>query len=71
MANQERRILTQDEAAKYLRLPVGTLVQYRSKGKGPRYYQLGDMIRYSVIDLNRWLNVNSANTDWSVNDGGE
>ena len=71
MAEENRRIISPEEAAKYLRLPLTTLTEYREQGRGPRYYQLEDVIRYSVADLNRWLNINSAETVWLMSDGGE
>ena len=68
MANDARKIVLTEEAAKYLRIPTETLVEWREKGVGPRYYDLDEFIRYSVADLNRWLNINSIETTWLMTD---
>jgi excisionase family DNA binding protein len=48
--------MTPNEAADYLGLPQNTLAQYRSQKKGPPYFKIeGHLVRYSVEDLEEWL----------------
>jgi len=66
---ERREIVDDEKAAKYLNLPVELLRQYRIDARGPRYYHLGDdLVRYSLEDLNRWLNVNAVETVWVMSE---
>ncbi len=42
------------EAARYLRLELRTLVNWRSRGGGPRYRKHGGHVVYHVADLDAW-----------------
>jgi hypothetical protein len=54
-------VLTENEAAKYIRMSRSFLSQDRMNGyrkgrtPGPRYMKLGRSIRYLKDDLDRWL----------------
>jgi excisionase family DNA binding protein len=48
-------LLSPDEVAALLRVPVKTLAQWRYLGTGPRYAKLGRHIRYRAADLDTWL----------------
>ncbi|BCP14856.1 helix-turn-helix transcriptional regulator [Mycobacterium paraintracellulare] len=46
-------------------LPVGTLNQWGSQGKGPRYARFGKHVRYRLVDIEAFENAQldaSANT---------
>jgi excisionase family DNA binding protein len=43
------------DAARLLGLSVATLEAWRLKGKGPRATKLGNAVRYSREELDRWL----------------
>jgi excisionase family DNA binding protein len=47
--------LTPDEAARYLSLKPKTLEAYRHEGRGPSYRKIGNRIRYSTRELDRWV----------------
>lgn len=47
-------------AAEYLGLAVGTLRNWRNKGKGPRYFKLGSKIRYTVKDLEKFIEAHTV-----------
>lgn len=47
-------MLTTPEAARYLRLAVGTLNNYRSWSQGPTYVKLGRAVRYRKSALDSW-----------------
>lgn len=48
-------LLTIDEAAAYLRVPVETLRKWRSQGTGPRAARVGRHLRYRRAEVDRWL----------------
>lgn len=48
-------IMNVEEAAKYVRLGVGTLNRFRVSGGGPRYAKLGGAVRYRREDLDAWI----------------
>ncbi|WP_025323480.1 helix-turn-helix transcriptional regulator [Deferrisoma camini] len=49
-------LVDQDRAAEILGLKnSGTLANWRSMRKGPRYVRLGRLVRYRVSDLLAWL----------------
>lgn len=50
------RLLTTDEASRYLGLRSQLLVQWRYDKKGPPFHRLGDrLVRYATDDLDTWL----------------
>lgn len=57
-------VLTEKEAAKYIRMSRSFLSQDRMNGsrenrtKGPRYMKLGLAVRYHKDDLDEWMNRN-------------
>ncbi len=48
-------LLLADEAAEVLRIPVGTLYSWRSRGKGPKAARLGKRLVYRRADLEQWV----------------
>ena len=46
--------LTRPEVAERLKVPVKTLAQWASQGKGPRYASIGRHARYRLSDLIAW-----------------
>ena len=48
-------LLTPEEAAKYLTLFPGTLKQWRSQQRGPRYVKVGGRVRYRRDALDEFL----------------
>lgn len=51
---------TPDEVADYLQLPVKTLAEWRSGGKGPEYHKVGRHVRYRWADVEKWLSQQAA-----------
>jgi excisionase family DNA binding protein len=49
------RLLTIDELAYFLGVPVKTIYQWRYKGTGPTGLRVGRHVRYRQIDVDRWL----------------
>ena len=48
-------MLSQHEAAVYLRLSERTLERFRVSGEGPRFARLGRRVVYRQSDLDAWV----------------
>jgi len=48
-----------EEAAKLLKVTVGTLAVWRTNGKGPKYTKAGG-IKYELRDINEFLRIRSV-----------
>ena len=51
----EEPLLTPDELAAFLRVPVATIQSWRTKRTGPRGYRVGKHVRYRRADVEAWL----------------
>jgi len=49
------RLLTVQDLAAYLGVPVTTLYQWRYRGEGPRGFRVGRHIRYQWSDVAEWI----------------
>ena len=49
------RLLTVEELAEYLGVPVATLYQWRHRGEGPPGFRVGRYIRYRRNDVEQWI----------------
>lgn len=47
-------LATSTEVADHLRVPVGTLANWRYHGRGPRFIKQGNVVRYSWADVAAW-----------------
>lgn len=65
------RLLTSDEAALLLGVPVATLRTWRSRrrGYGPRAVQVGGSVRYRLADLLAWIDEHTETPDGCVPEG--
>jgi predicted DNA-binding transcriptional regulator AlpA len=61
MGNAVARLIV-PEAAEYLRLKKGTLDNWRSRGRGPRFIKLGRKVSYDTRDLDHWINQNKQSS---------
>lgn len=50
-------LLTTQELADYLKVPRGTLHQWRSRGEGPPGFRVGRHVRYRAQDVEAWLSL--------------
>ena len=57
-ANDE--LLTMDEVANMVRVPVATLRYWRHLGSGPRSFRVGRTVRYWRTDVLHWLEQRST-----------
>ena len=49
------RLLSTDEVARLLVVPVSTLYTWRYKGVGPKAFKVGKHLRYRLADVLAWL----------------
>jgi excisionase family DNA binding protein len=54
---QNDRLLTLEEVAGYLQVPVKTLYDWRHRGLGPRGLRVGRYVRYRQSALDTWLDT--------------
>jgi excisionase family DNA binding protein len=54
------KLLTVDDVAEYLGVPVNTLFQWRHKGTGPVAFRIGRHLRYDPLDVRQWLDEHAA-----------
>ncbi|MCL2611725.1 MAG: helix-turn-helix domain-containing protein [Nocardioidaceae bacterium] len=54
------RLLSADEVAEFLGIPVATLYQWRHKGTGPDAYRIGRHLRYEPRAVRAWLDEHLA-----------
>lgn len=47
-------LMTPTELAEYLRIPLGTLYQWRHRGEGPEAIRVGRHLRYRHADVTKW-----------------
>lgn len=51
----DERLVSPEELAAYLAVPVQTVYGWRSKGVGPRGLRVGKHVRFRKADIERWL----------------
>ena len=49
------RLLTVEELANYLGVPIATLYQWRHRREGPPGFRVGRYIRYRRNDVEQWI----------------
>ena len=53
-------IATVHEVADYLQIPVTTIHRWRARGKGPRAFMAGRLLRYRRSDVFAWIEAQPA-----------
>lgn len=56
------QLLTLQEVAEVVRVPVATLRYWRHLGTGPRSFRIGRCVRYWRTDVFSWLESQSCNS---------
>lgn len=62
-------LLTIEELAGYLDVPVSTIRDWRTDGKGPRAIKVGARVRYTVSDVRAWLAAQRESAPGRVSQG--
>ena len=55
-ASEHRALLSPEELAAYLAVPLATVYRWRSRREGPCGIRVGRHVRYRLDDVERWLN---------------
>lgn len=51
----DNKLLTVDDLASYLGVPVNTVYQWRKTGKGPTGYRIGKYVRFRAHEVDAWI----------------
>jgi excisionase family DNA binding protein len=65
--NEQELLLTIEDVARLVRVPVATIYQWRSKQIGPRAMRLGKHLRWQRAEVDAWLDEQLD--DWEVTYG--
>lgn len=49
------RLVSPQEVADYLDVPLGTVYAWNTRGTGPRRFRVGIHVRYRLSDVDAWL----------------
>lgn len=60
MTQHDDRLLTPQELADYLQIPLASITAWRGRGKGPTFIKVGKHVRYSVASVQQWLREQEA-----------
>ncbi|MEP1352704.1 MAG: helix-turn-helix domain-containing protein [Tateyamaria sp.] len=50
------KLLTPIELSQLIKVPEGTIANWRCQGSGPPYTKIGNRVRYSEADVTKWIN---------------
>lgn len=53
-------LLTTEDLATYLAVPVATIYRWRTLEEGPPAFRVGRGLRYRLADVDRWLTQRAA-----------
>jgi excisionase family DNA binding protein len=56
---EDRRLLSIEEVAEYLDVPIATVRTWRANKSGPRGIRVGKHVRYRPSDVELWLELRS------------
>ena len=56
------RLLTVDDLAEYLEIPVATVYAWRYRQKGPPGFRVGRHLRFRWSDVERWIDDRISQT---------
>ncbi len=54
-AQIQQLLLTETEAAKRVGVSISTLRRWRRKRIGPKFFSLGGILRYRIVDLDEFV----------------
>lgn len=55
MSAGKKMLLSPEEVSEMIGFNTGTLANWRSQGKGPRYQKIGRMVKYHMSYVQEWL----------------
>jgi excisionase family DNA binding protein len=54
------QLMTTEELAEFLQVPVATVYSWRQTGRGPRCARVGRHLRFRRTDVDAWLEAQAA-----------
>jgi excisionase family DNA binding protein len=60
---QQDRLITIQELAEYLGVPVATVYQWRYRKEGPTGFRVGRHVRYRWSEVEAWIEQQLADAD--------
>jgi hypothetical protein len=66
-ASSQKKAAGPEMIAEIYGVPVGTLANLRSQGRGPRFYRRGRRVIYFFADVEKWLTSQPCQTLESIN----
>jgi excisionase family DNA binding protein len=61
-ASRLEPLLSIEELAEYLDVPVATIYDWRVDGKGPCAVRIGRRVKFSISDINAWIAIQREQT---------
>jgi excisionase family DNA binding protein len=55
-------LLSVEDLAAYLQVPVATVYQWNSVGTGPRRHRIGRHVRYRQADVEAWIDKQATDS---------
>jgi excisionase family DNA binding protein len=55
MATNADRLMTMQEVADHLQVPLWTVRKWRAAGRGPAGFRVGRHVRYTREEVDRWV----------------
>ena len=59
-SNDDQALLSPQEAAEFLGVPLLTLRTWRSRRIGPQFYRVGKHVRYRRAEIVAWIEKNAG-----------
>ncbi len=59
----EQKFITEVEVSERTKIPLNTLRSWRYQRRGPKFRKLGRLVRYSILDLNSFMNEHVVETE--------
>lgn len=56
---EKQQLMSLDDVAAWLGVPVRTLYSWRANNKGPRGIRVGKYVRYRPADVEAWIESNA------------
>jgi excisionase family DNA binding protein len=66
MHHNQSSLLTQTEAARFLRVSERTLERWRVEGQGPCFSKIGRRVVYRAEELDAWVNAQTRTSTSEV-----
>jgi predicted DNA-binding transcriptional regulator AlpA len=54
------KLMSIEDVAEFVGVPVNTLYQWRRKGTGPTAFRVGRFLRYDPVNVREWLAEHTA-----------